>query len=341
MEFGFTPEQENLRKEVRDFFFSELPEDFEPHVPARSEALQSFLMQVQRKAGEKGYLTPGWSKESGGMELGPIEQTIVQEEWGYAGVMWPNMIGLGLAGPAVHLFGTDEQKQRFLPPISQGKVVWYQSFTEPNAGSDESNIQMRAVPDGDYWVLNGQKTFIGEAYKPDFLYTLARTANTVPKHRGISLFLVPADLPGITYRPLPVLGDSYKNEIFYEDVRVNKEYMLGEMNKGFYYAMSTFEFERGGAHRITMVKRELDEFIEFCKHQKRNGKPLIEDPQVRMVVARRAVELEMVRLVTWYSAWWMSKRKQLGRQPPTPNIRLYPKTCAVRWAKELMDILGP
>ena len=344
MEFGFTEEQEKLRKEVQDFFLNELPEDFEPHMHLVTKEQQSFWKELQEKAGERGYLTPGWDKENGGLGLSPIEQGIVQEAWGYwqnlNGMSWPGAQAIYLAGPAVHIFGNEEQKRKFLPPIAQGKAVWLQVFTEPDAGSDEANVQLRAVEDDNDFILNGQKTFIGGECKPDYLYTLARTANVKPKHRGISLLLVPADLPGITYRALPSMGGHMQNEIFFDDVRVSREYLLGELNRGFYHAMATFEFERGGANRFAPYQRMLEELVQFCKEEKRKGKPLIEYTEVRKVLAKRAVELEMMRLLNWYDVWCFSKKEELGPQPPTPAIQYYNKTLLTRWAKETMDMFG-
>ena len=120
-------------------------------------------------------------------------------------------------------------------------MIWLQVFTEPEAGSDEANIQMRAVEDGDDFILNGQKTFCSGGAKPDWLYTLCKTADVLPKHRGLTMFMVPADAPGVTIRPLPTMGGSMQNEIFYDNVRIPKENMLGELNRGFYHAMATFD----------------------------------------------------------------------------------------------------
>jgi len=274
MEFGFTEKQEKLRKDVHDFYMNELPEDYEPSVGGMNEELQAFFTQLQKKAAEKSYITPGWPEEYGGLGLSSIEQGVVEEEQSKAGVTWPNLIGYALAGPALILFGTDEQKKKFIPPLTRGEVVWFECFTEPDAGTDEANQQTRAVPDGDYFVLNGQKTFISGVYKPDWLYTECRTADTTPKHRGLSLFLIPADLPGITYRPLKTMMGGGQNEVFYDDVRVHKDYLLGELNRGFYHAMATFEFERSGTGGPARGQQSLQEFVQFCKEEKRNGKPL-------------------------------------------------------------------
>ncbi|MFC1990209.1 acyl-CoA dehydrogenase family protein [Chloroflexota bacterium] len=158
MEFGFTEEQERLRKEIHDFLINALPEDFEPVGYAIGEEVQSFLMGLQKKAGEKGYLTPGWPDKYGGLGLTAIEQGIVNEEQACLGLRWPSYLSFNQAGPAVLLFGTEEQKTKFIPPIARGEQIWLQAFTEPEAGSDEANVQLRAIKDGDDYILNGQKT---------------------------------------------------------------------------------------------------------------------------------------------------------------------------------------
>ena len=339
MDFGFTKEQERLREEAHDFYVNEFPEDFAPDVFAITEKQLSFWKVLQKKAGGKGYLTPGWTKESGGLGLSSIEQEIVREEAGYFEVRWPNFSGLSLAGPAVHLFGTEEQKRKFLPGIAKGEVVWNQAFTEPDAGTDEANVQLRAVKEGDDYILNGQKTFISCVCKPDYLYTLARTQDTTPKHRGISLFLIPSDTPGITFRPLPTMGSGIQNEIFYDDVRVPKENLLGELNRGFYHAMATFEFERSGTAFPANAKRILQNFVQFCKEEKRNGKPLIEDPKVRETLAQIAVEMEVWRLIAWHTVWWFGQRERLGPKP-YDLTGFFTKIFTTRHAEAMMNTLG-
>ncbi len=340
MEFGFTEEQKRLRKEFREFCLSELPEDYLPDVCGSvSEKAQSFWIKLQRKAGERGYLAPGWPKENGGMGMGAIEQGIVAEETAYLGMIWPSSNGLRIGGPAVGIVGTEEQKEKFLPPLAQGKTIWVQAFTEPEAGSDEANVQLRAVADGDDFILNGQKTFISTIYKPDYLYTLARTADAVPKHRGISLFLVPGDAPGITYRPLPTMGSGIQNEIFFDDVRVSKDNLLGQLNRGFYHAMEAFQFERAGTGRHAAVKHLLDEFIQFCKEEKRNGKPLFDDPQVRQTIAQMVVDFEVFKLTGWNAQWSFGQREKLGLQ----NYDLTGFFWKINFdshAKAMMNILG-
>jgi len=313
MDFGFTEEQEGLRKEVHDFFINELPVDYQAGVFPCSEELVAFLMGIEKKVGERGWLAPGWPKEYGGLGLSEMERGITHEELGYWDVYWPDNSGVRLAGPATFLFGTDEQKKKFLPGIGKGEVIWIQCFTEPEAGTDEANMQLRATADGDDYVFNGQKTFItSQPIKPDYLYTEARTLDITPKHRGLTLFLIPADTPGVTYTPLPCMDDFLTIEIFFDNVRVPKEYMLGELNRGFYHAMTTLESERSGIDKPARLKRDLEEFIQFCRETKRNGKPLIEDPQVRDTLAQIVVNIEVMRLASWRTTWRLNEREKLG-----------------------------
>ncbi|GAI40618.1 unnamed protein product [marine sediment metagenome] len=238
MEFGFTKEQEKFRKEIQEFFINELPSDNRMdhrHDLFLTERQLAFSWQLQQKAGEKGYLAPGWSKESGGLGLGNIEHGITTEEAGYWNVTWPSQQGLRVCGPPLHLFGSEEQKKKFLPAIAKGKQVWYQAFTEPEAGSDEANVQLRAVRNGDEFILNGQKTFITAQCPADYLYTLVKTEDTIPKHRGLSLFLIPAHAPGITYRPLLSMT-TFTVEIFFDDVRISKDALTSTLNHLNYFS---------------------------------------------------------------------------------------------------------
>ena len=342
MEFGFSKEQEKFRKEIREFFINELPSDNRMdhrHDLFLTEEQLAFSWQLQQKAGEKGYLAPGWSKESGGLGSGDMEHGIATEEAGYWNVTWPSQQGLRVCGPPVHLFGSEEQKKKFLPTIARGKQVWYQAFTEPDAGSDEANVQLRAVRDGDEFVLNGQKTFITAQCPADYLYTLVRTEDTIPKHRGLSLFLIPAHAAGITYRPLPTMG-TFTVEIFFDDARIPQDALLGEFNRGFYHAMETFMFERTGTVDAGRSRRHLEELVQYCKETKRNGKPLIEDAEVRDVLAEIAVEAQIEWLCSWHGQWYLSQREKLGPQPYNLSA-LFKKIFLTQHAEKLSKIFGP
>ena len=339
MDFRFTEEQEKLRKEVHEFFASNLPSDYRPR-GQRGQSMETFRfwMELQKKAGEKGYLAPGWAKESGGLGLSDMEQGVVTEETMYWGAVWPASQGLRVCGPPLHVFGTEEQKAEFLPGIAKGEVIWYQAFTEPDAGSDEANVSLRAVEEDDHYILNGQKTFITAPGPADFLYTLARTQDVIPKHRGISLFLIDAHSPGISYRGLPTMG-VFTVEIFFDNVEVPKDRLLGELNRGFYHAMVTFEFERSTTGGGAGARRNLEQLIDFCRTEKGNGQALIKDPNVRDLVAERAIEMQLTWLQGWFAAWHFSQRDKLGSPPPEAG-GLHNKAVSADRAKQLIDAMG-
>ncbi|MCK9275603.1 MAG: acyl-CoA/acyl-ACP dehydrogenase [Syntrophales bacterium] len=311
MEFGFTEEQETLRKELYDFYARELPEDV-TDVPAVSKELQDFWMDLQKKAGRKGYLTPGWSKETGGLGLGHMEAGVANEVEGYWGIRWPNGVGLQVCGPGLHLFGTEEQKKNFLPEISSGEKIWYECFTEPEAGTDEANQQTRAKKQGDKWIINGQKIYITGGYKPDLLLVEARTADTVPKHKGLTLFCFSAETPGVTVAALPCMGGYLANIFYFDDVMVGDEAVIGQINQGFYHVMETFEFERSNTYGAARARRDLHEMVQFCRETKKNGEPLIKNPEIRKALAKMAVDIEVLRLATWRTAWRFGERDRLG-----------------------------
>ena len=340
MDFRFTEEQEKLRQEIHDFFSENLPSDFETRGSGPGSTMEEFRfwMDLQRKAGEKRYLTPGWSKESGGLGLSDMEQGIVNEESSYWGASWPGRMGQRICGPPLHVFGTEEQKKRFLPGIAKGEAIWYQCFTEPDAGSDEANVSLRCVDEGDHYVLNGQKTFITSPGPADYLYTLARTQDVIPKHRGISLFLVDAHSPGVSFGALPTLG-IFTTEIFFDNVKVPKDRLLGELNRGFYHAMVTFEFERSTTGAAAGARRNLEELIEFCRNEKRNGQTLLKDPAVRELLADRAIEMELSWLQGWFAAWHFSQRDKLGSPPPEAG-GLHAKVVSADRADQLINAMG-
>ena len=315
MEFGFSEEQQKLMAEMREFCTNELPEDYDPEYSGRFQEAktQEFWRQFHLKGVEKGWPTAGWPKKYGGMGFSAMEQAAVTSEMSYWGARWGGGMTMSLVAPTVLTAGTDEQKEKWIPPIARGEITAFEAFTEPDAGSDESNVQLRAVPDGDYYVLNGQKTLISGGSKPDWLYTLCKTADVTPKHRGLSIFMVPGDAPGVSYRPLPTMGGSQQNDIYYENVRVPKENLLGELNRGFYLAMTTFEFERAGGGGLG-ARRSMEKIMEYARQEKRNGKPLHQDPKAREMLARMAINKHLEFLFGWYTAWHRSQRETLGPQ---------------------------
>lgn len=321
MEFGFSEEQKKLMAAMREFCINELPEDYNPDFVGRfaEERTETFWKEFHRKAFEKGWPSAGWPKEYGGLGHGPMEQAAVASEMSYWGARWNGIMSMPLVAPTILATGTEEQKKRWIPRIARGEITSFEAFTEPSAGSDESNVQLKAVPDGDYYVLNGQKTFISGGIKPDWLYTLCKTAEVTPRHRGLSVFMVPGDAPGVSYRPLPTMGGTQQNEIFFDNVRVPKENLLGELNRGFYLAMTTFEYERAAGGGLG-AKRSMERIMEYARHEKKNGKPLYQDRKAREMLARMAIHEHLEFLFGWYTAWHRSQREKLGPQRHNSGI---------------------
>ncbi len=303
MDFSFTEEEERFRAEVRAFLDQEVTEEFHQELEERGET--EFSREFTKKLAQKGWLAMAWPKEYGGGGATMMEQLIFSEEIGYHHApTGGHRQGINLIGPCLIVHGTEEQKREYLPAITAGEVVWCQGFSEPNAGSDLASLQCRAVEDGDYYVIDGQKTWTTNAHRADWCHLLARTDPDAPRHRGISYFLIDMKSPGISVRPLiNMLASHDFNEVFLDGVRVPKENILGEKNRGWYVSQTTLSFERSGIAIPAGAKRNLELLVEYAKETKRNGAPLAQDPIVRHKLAEMAVDIEVNRMIAYRVAW--------------------------------------
>jgi alkylation response protein AidB-like acyl-CoA dehydrogenase len=305
MDFRFSEEEEAFRKEVQEFLAREwtLP-DWDPDKGEDWQAARDF----EKKLVARGWLTMAWPKQYGGLEVSHMTQLIFRDEIAYAGAPIVDGQGISMVGPCVMVHGTEEQKERFLPPIAKGEVVWSQGFSEPNAGSDLASLQCRAVRDGDDFIVNGQKTWTTAATRSDWIHVLVRTDPDAPKHRGISYLLVDMKSPGITTQPIVnMTGYSGFYETYFEDVRVPVANRLGEENRGWYAAMTTLSFERSSIGFASGARRTLQELVQYCRETKHDGQPLIDDPRVRRKLANLAIEIDVARLISYNVAWLQSK----------------------------------
>jgi alkylation response protein AidB-like acyl-CoA dehydrogenase len=302
VDFHFTPEEESFRQEVRTF----VRREWQPS--GRGEA-DDEREQFIRKLAAKGWLTMSWPKEYGGQEASHMKQLVYNEEMAYHGANGQTM-GSDRLGPTVILFGTDEQKQKFLPPITRGEVLWCQGFSEPGSGSDLASLQTRAVLDGDHFVVNGQKIWTSGAHRADYIFLLVRTDPEAPKHRGISFLLVDMKSPGITVQPLTQMtGDSGFNQLFFDNVRVPRENLVGEMNRGWYIAAATLDFERSGINRIVAGERTFDELVAYAKEAPRaGGGRLFDLPHVRNALADFRIGFDVGRYLAYRVAWMQSQK---------------------------------
>lgn len=344
MEFRFTAEEEAFRREVREFLRAELPADWAATEGAGAlgeggEERWDFLREFQKKLARRGWLTLGWPTEHGGMGASHMMQVIYNEEMTYYRA--PVQIGVGpdRLGPTVILYGTDQQKAQHLPGIVNAETVWCQGFSEPAAGSDLASLQTRAVADGDSFVIKGQKIWTSLAHRADWCIVLARTDPDAPKHKGISYLLVDMKTPGIEVRPLVDLMNRHTfNELFFDNVRVPRGGLVGELNRGWYVAAATLDFERSGINRVVAGYRLYEELVEHAARIKRNGRPLIAEVPVRTKLAEIGIEFTIGRLLA-YRVAWMQSTGQIPNAEASMS-KMYGSELQQRLATAGVTILG-
>jgi alkylation response protein AidB-like acyl-CoA dehydrogenase len=296
MDLSYPPETEPFRAEIRQWLVDNLPDGWgTPGFSMTKEEKKDFNTEWVKKLYAGGWICASWPKEYGGKGLSLIESVVLNEE--FARVEAPlraDFFGDTLVGPTILQWGTEEQKQQFIPGILKGTISWCQGFSEPDAGSDLASLKTRAELDGDEWVINGQKVWTTQAQYADYIFLLARTDPDAPKHAGISYLLVPMKQDGIEVRPISqVDGSADFNEVFIANARCPKENVVGGVNNGWKVAMTTLGFERGSSattgHRRFL--RELDQIIEVAK---KNGKA--SDPLIRQRLAHAWTNVKIMEI---------------------------------------------
>jgi alkylation response protein AidB-like acyl-CoA dehydrogenase len=311
MDFHDSPADAAFRAEVRSFIDVELPDELAHIEPEwgtfntrRARGIDAGAMRRWReKLAAKRWIAPHWPQQYGGAGMDIGQQFIFNEEMALRRAPGVGGIGTGWAGPTIMVYGTEEQKQRFLPRILSGQETWCQGFSEPGSGSDLASLQTRALRDGDDYVVNGQKIWTSGAHHSQWMILLARTDPDAPKHKGISYFLLEMKTPGITMQPLVnMLDDHSFNQVFFDNVRVPKENLLGEENRGWYIGATTLDFERSSIAASTsllLIVRDLTNWVRA------SGRSLT--AAQRAELAERTVEAEIGRLLS-YQVISMQKR---------------------------------
>jgi alkylation response protein AidB-like acyl-CoA dehydrogenase len=335
MDLRFSPEDDVFRRELRAFLAAEWQGGTgDASVDSDEEYEQERAFE--KKLAERGWLTLAWPVEYGGQGASNVRQAIMKEECAYARAPiggGPGGQATGLVGPSVMAYGTDEQKQRFLPPIARGDVTWCQGFSETDAGSDLAAVQTGAERQGDHYVLNGHKVWTSGAKYADWIHVLARTDREAPKHQGISYFLVDMKSPGITYRPIPEMtGRAGFYETFFDNVSVPVDNLLGKENRGWYVATTTLGFERSSVNRIGATMRAFDELVGELR---RRG---LVRTQTRRRLAEHRIELEAGRWLAYRVPW----RQDSGAQPTyeASLSKMYATELAQRVANTAVNALG-
>jgi alkylation response protein AidB-like acyl-CoA dehydrogenase len=293
MDFRFAPEEEAFRREVQAF----IEEHRDRFVLESSESGKVEDGQRNREfvraMAARGWLAMSYPAEYGGGGQPGIFQFILNEELAERGAP---MVGMGPVTIGLTLLhhGSEALKRAFIPRILRGEIEFALGYTEPEAGSDLASLQLRAERDGDFYVLNGQKRFTSGARGAEYVWLAARTNPEAPKHRGISLFIVDLDSPGITIRPLNTMGDTADlNEVYYEDVRVPAGRLVGQEDRGWYYITEALDYERFALFPYGRVRMNFRPFLEWLRTAERDGRPVREEPTIRHKAARLAIEEEV------------------------------------------------
>ena len=300
MDLNLTVEEAAFRDEFRAWLEYNVPSDWSSWREKPLDESFPYLRAWQRKLHEGRWAAVSWPKEYGGRSASLMQQAIFWEE--LARVEAPpmaNALGLGLIGPTIIAYGTEVQKQRFIPKILSAEEIWCQGFSEPNAGSDLASLQTEARRDDEHYIVNGQKVWTSYGWVGDWCELVVRTDPTVAKHKGLSVLLVDMKSPGVEVRPVrQMTGESEFNELFFRDVRVPAENLLGKLNDGWNVAMSTLMYERGsyGARLHLIFKRYINRLVELSRSTPRNGGTAAQDPLIRQKLAQLFAEIEIMRL---------------------------------------------
>ena len=293
MDLSYSPEELAFRDEVRAWLRANLPADLRDKVAANAHLAKDDLVRWHRILADRGWIAPSWPREWGGTDWNVVQRYLFEEECGYAGAPPLVPFGLTMCASVLLRFGTQAQKQRFLPRIYRGDDFWCQGYSEPGAGSDLASLKTRAVREGGHYVVNGQKTWTTLAHYADWIFCLVRTGGAADKKQeGISFVLIDMKTPGITVRPLILMDGGHEvNEVFFDDVKVPVENLVHEEGMGWTVAKYLLGHERLNTARIGTSRRELERLKAYAAAQPKGGRTLLDDPRFRDRLSRLEIEL--------------------------------------------------
>jgi alkylation response protein AidB-like acyl-CoA dehydrogenase len=335
MRLRLTDEEAAFREEMRTFFTTEIPQAIRDTVAAGRHVSKDDYVATMRAMNAAGLAVPNWPVEWGGRDWTPLQRHIWHEEMQLACVPPPLAFNANMVGPVIANFGSQELKERFLPPTANLDIWWAQGFSEPNAGSDLASLTTRAERDGDDWVVNGQKTWTTLGQHADWIFCLARTdPHAERKQQGISFLLFPMDSPGVTLRPIELIDGSFEvNEVFFDDVRVPHDLLVGEVNQGWSYAKFLLGNERVGVAPVGATKRALAALKQHALDLGRLDDPLL---------SARFVELENELLALELTALRVVAHSADGKPHPASSVLKLKGTELQQATSELaVDLAGP
>jgi alkylation response protein AidB-like acyl-CoA dehydrogenase len=345
LDFTLTPEQDAFRDRVRSWLEANIPDDWTrfglSEVP-RPEAY-AFLRKWQAVLYDAGFIGLTWPREYGGQGLTFLEEMILHQEMALQKAPpMLNVLGVGMAGPTIIAYGTEEQKKRYPSKILSCEEIWCQGYSEPNAGSDLASLQTRAVKDGDHWVINGQKVWTSLAHIADWMMLLARTDPDAPRHKGITYFLLDMKTPGVTVKPLKQLtGDAEFNEVFFDNVRVHESRVLGGVNNGWAVGLTTLMYERLalGFGLQVRLRISVDQLVDMARRLEKNGRALTKDPVMRQKLAQLWIDTESLKYTGARAVTKLLKGELPGPEASTGKM-MWVETHQ-RLQELAMEIQGP
>ncbi len=342
MDLRFTPEETAFRAEVRGFMRDHVPDATRRKMIEGRRLAKADLVDWQRILNTKGWAVPHWPQEWGGTGWDPIRLYIFRDEMQQAPAPEPLAFGVNMVGPVIYTFGSEAQKKKFLPRIANLDDWWCQGFSEPGAGSDLASLKTTARRDGDYFVVDGQKTWTTLAQYADWIFCLVRTDPAAKKQEGISFLLVTMKTPGITVRPIQTIDGGHEvNEVFFDDVRVPAENLVGQVNKGWDYAKFLLGNERTGIARVGISKARLRRLKELAALERVDDKPLLEDRTFRLKIAAIEVELKALEM-TQLRVVAGTRNGANGKPDPASSIlKIKGSELQQSITELLLEVVGP
>ena len=337
MDLNYTPEQDQFREEVRKFLQDNLPDDIRKRVKERLRPNKEMTQRWQQILFKRGWGASTWPEQAGGPGWDPIQQLIFEEECAIAGAPRQLDFGLRMVAPVIMTFGDEDQKRRFLPGILSGEDWWCQGYSEPGAGSDLASLKTRAVREGDHYIVNGQKTWTTLGQHADWIFCLVRTSTEGKPQQGISFLLIDMNTPGIEVRPIIMLdGEHEINEVYFDNVKVPAENLVGEENKGWTYAKFLLGHERTGLANVGQWKALMTRLKQVARETRDGQRPLIENTRFRDRLAQldielRALELTVLRVLS----------NEKGPGPQASILKIRGTEVGQALFELLMEAMGP
>ena len=338
MQLAYSPAHERLRQELRAYYAQLLTPELTDEI-RRSEGVGPTVRKLVRQMGADGWLGIGWPKAYGGRGMTPIEQFIFFDESMRVGAPVP-MLTVNSVAPTIMQFGTEEQKQFFLPQILRGELHFAIGYTEPDAGTDLASLKCRAVRDGDEWVITGQKIFTSLATDADYIWLACRTDPDAPKHKGISMFIVPREAPGVRVVPIKNMGEMNTNNTFYDDVRIPAASLVGPLHGGWKLITNQLNHERVTLCSSGMIEGSFEDVLAWARATvSADGTRVIDQPWVQLNLARIHARLDFLRLMNFKVAWGAEQGQSLNPAHAS-TIKVFGTEFYLEACRLMLEVVG-